>query len=204
MAATVLSLRNHLRASARDVLIEAAEHIASTEGLPKVSLQAIAQRAGIAVGTIYNYFEDRQDLFDELFARRREELYAAIDDAAKHSARAPFEVQLDAFVRTVFAFFDARRAFLRVALEAENERPAIVRDKKGKPRSTMVQLQTRAEKVVGVGLREKRLRDRPTTWFASILVAIVRGVLVNEASDDAPLVRETEGVIDVFLHGAAR
>jgi AcrR family transcriptional regulator len=200
-AAKNQSLRERLRESTYNAILEAAESVAAADGLPGASLQAIAQRAGVAVGTIYNYFHDRKELFDELFSRRREELFHAIEAAAKSHARSGFERELSAFVSAVFTHFDARRVFLKIALEAE---PKLVKGSDGTRRPAMHQLQVHAERVMRVGLKERQIREGNPRLYATLLVAIVRGVLVNYADDDAPLAAATESVVDVFLHGVAR
>jgi AcrR family transcriptional regulator len=197
-------LRLKLREATSNAILEAAEEVAAREGTASASLQDIAERAGIAVGTIYNYFDDKVVLFDALFALRRAELYDAIDEAAKQHARDPFGPQLDAFVRAVFAFFDERRTFLRIALEFEALRPQVVKAKGGGKQPSMQQLQDRAERVVRIGLREKELRDGDADLLATVLVSVVRGVLVMRASTDKPFALETERVVSLFLKGAGK
>src|SRR5262249_15763219 len=148
----------------------------------------------IAVGTIYHYFDDKLELFSALFTRRREELFEAIDAAAKQHARAPFAAQLDVFVRAVFEHFDQRRAFLRIALHERWPPRATAKTKAGK--NSLHQLQERAERVVRLGLREKRLRnDGAAELLATVLVAIVRGVLFLRADGQQPFAAETEQVV---------
>jgi AcrR family transcriptional regulator len=197
-------LRLKLREATWNAILEAAEQVAAEEGSSNANLQAIAERAGIAVGTIYNYFHDKHELFDALSARRREELYEAIDEAAKEHTRDAFAAQLNAFVGAVFAYFDGRRAFLRMALESESPRPIIVKGKDGQKHRAMQQLQERAERVVRLGVREKRLREESTDLLATILVSIVRGVLVARAQSDQPFSPETARVVSLFLDGAAK
>ena len=125
--------------------------------MPGTNLQAVAKRAGVAVGTIYNHFEDRSELFAELFARRRQELLETLDAATKKVAGSGFDAQLEAYVSTVFSYFDTRRAFLRVALDGQTHKPPPVR-KGGEAHNSMEQLTLRAERIVRVGVKEKRLR----------------------------------------------
>jgi AcrR family transcriptional regulator len=195
-------LREKLREATWSAIVDAAEYVAAEQGMAGASVQAIAERAGTAVGTIYNYFHDKDQLFDALFTRRKEELYSAIDAAAKRCAREPFERQLEAFVRSVFEYFDARRAFLRIAFEVE--KPQIVKGADGRKRPAAQQLQERAERVVRVGLREKRLREDAADLLATLLVSIVRGVLIARNLDDRPFLAETERVVSLFLGGAGK
>ena len=200
----VQSLREQLREATWRAILDAAEAAAAANGASSVSLQAIAERAGVAVGTIYNYFDDKEELLDALFARRRQELYGAIDESTKRDARAPFAGQLETFVRVVFTHFDSRRDFLRVALESEKTRPLVVKGKDGRKQPAMQQLQERAERIVKIGVKEKKLRDGDTAFLAAVLVSIVKAVLVTRAEGSATFAAETDRVVSLFLHGAAK
>ena len=71
---TPLKLREKLRATVHESLLEATERAIVEDGVEGASLASIARRAGVAVGTIYNYFNARQELFYELFTQRKGEL----------------------------------------------------------------------------------------------------------------------------------
>jgi AcrR family transcriptional regulator len=193
-------LRDRLREATWSAIVDAAEEVAGDEGVGEASIQAIADRAGTSVGTIYNYFRDRDGLFEALFTRRREELYAAIDASARRHAGEPFEQQLEAFVRAVFEYFDGRRAFLRICQEAK---PQVVREDAGRRRPAMQQLQDRAERIVRIGIRERRLKDDGAKLLAPFLVSLIRATLVARNIDDRPSAPETERVVSFFLRGAA-
>jgi AcrR family transcriptional regulator len=198
------SLRDRLRETTTDAILDATEHVASKDGIAATSLQAIAKRAGVAVGTIYNYFGDKQELFEALFETRRTQLYESIDASAKAHVKQPFAAQLDAFVRSVFEHFDAHRAFLRLALEAEPTRPKVIKGEDGRKHSAMQQLYERAARVVRVGLREKKLKDGDEELLSNILVSFVRGVLVMRSQGVESFALETASVIEIFLNGASR
>ena len=197
---SIQPLREKLREATGLAILDAAEQVAAEAGLPNASLQAIAERAGVAVGTIYNYFPDRQELFATLFKRRREELSADIDDTAKRHAKEPFAAQLEAYVNTVFTHFDARRSFLRIAVDSQ----PMVKEADGNKRPAMQQLQERAERIVRLGVREKQLRDVEVELLATVLVSIVRGVLIMRAHRDEPFGPGTARVVSLFLEGAGK
>jgi AcrR family transcriptional regulator len=198
------TLRERFRETTSLAILAAAEKVAARDGLASASLQAIADEAGVAVGTIYNYFQDRKLLFEELFARRREELYGAVDAAAKAHTRARFEEQLGAYLRAVFEFFDARRTFLYLALEAEGLKPTIVKGQDGRRRPAMQQLQERAERVIEVGVREKRVRTDAAALASVLLVAFLRGILLSGLDDPGPFASRADSVAQLFLGGVGR
>ncbi|MFD0260407.1 TetR/AcrR family transcriptional regulator [Kitasatospora indigofera] len=60
-------------------VLRAAEEIASGSGLEEMTIAGVAERAGVAVGTIYRRFEDKEQLITALTERmleRREEYVA--------------------------------------------------------------------------------------------------------------------------------
>ena len=197
---SIQPLRAKLREATGLAILEAAEQIAGEEGLPGTSLQAIAERAGVAVGTIYNYFPDKQELFAALFKRRRDELSVVIDETAQKHAKEPFAAQLEAFVNGVFTHFDRHRRYLRLALDSQ----PVIREDDCNKRPAMQQLQERAERIVRVGVREKRLRDGDVELLATVLVSIVRAVLLMRAHRDEPFGPVTARVVSLFLDGAAK
>lgn len=58
-------------------LIEAATELFSTQGYDAVGTPEIAERAGVAVGTFYRYFDDKHAIYLEVSRRNMAEAYAA-------------------------------------------------------------------------------------------------------------------------------
>jgi AcrR family transcriptional regulator len=198
------TLRTRIKETVSTAILDAAEQVAAEVGLPTASLQGIAQRAGVSVGTIYNHFTDRNELFEEVFARRRAELLTTLDDAARTTTPGgSFETLLASFVRTVLFFFDSRRAFLRIALEGGVAKAQVSRSGQGAGPTSMEQLQARAERIVRAGLEEGRLRSDGAELFGPFLIAAVRAALMARVDSTLPLGDETERVIGLFLRGAA-
>lgn len=50
----------------REQILRAAENIIANQGLHNLSMQKLAKDAGVAAGTIYRYFTDKDQLIDEL------------------------------------------------------------------------------------------------------------------------------------------
>ncbi|MFB9467202.1 TetR/AcrR family transcriptional regulator [Streptomyces cinereospinus] len=66
-------------------VLRAAEDIASSDGLEEMTITGVAERAGVAVGTIYRRFEGREQLIaaltDRMLQRREEYVAAQLRDA---------------------------------------------------------------------------------------------------------------------------
>lgn len=46
----------------RDTLLELARSIADREGIDTINIRLLAQRAGVATGTVYNYFANKEEI----------------------------------------------------------------------------------------------------------------------------------------------
>jgi AcrR family transcriptional regulator len=88
----------------REAILAAALEEFSASGFAATRLDDVARRAGVAKGTIYLYFRDKEALFQELVRTRLSPLVGAIErvPVADASARAIAEMIADLFVREIF------------------------------------------------------------------------------------------------------
>jgi AcrR family transcriptional regulator len=196
-------LRERFRHAVRDSLLEAAEQSLVEDGVEATSLQAIARRAGVAVGTIYNHFQDGQELFRELFGMRKLEVFAAIDAATKAAAKAPFEGQLEAFARALLGYYDVRREFMRVVFASDTLRLQMMCDKAGRFKPFLHELQSRAERIMRAGVRERKVREEDVELLASVFTSILRGVVATRLDRGQTLADAAPRVVEIFCKGAS-
>jgi AcrR family transcriptional regulator len=57
----------------REIVLEAAKAVFSSGG-PEASLEAVAKRAGVGIGTLYRHFPTREALFEAVYRREVEQL----------------------------------------------------------------------------------------------------------------------------------
>ncbi|MEO8549744.1 MAG: helix-turn-helix domain-containing protein, partial [Kofleriaceae bacterium] len=113
-------MKQRAREAAATALLEAAEHVAAERGIDQTSIAAIAERAQVAVGTLYNYFPDRESLLAALFKWRRDEMLPRLVAASAAAAlEGAFEQRLRLFMLSVARAFDGYRRFCRVAMSAD-------------------------------------------------------------------------------------
>jgi AcrR family transcriptional regulator len=109
----------------RRALFEAAVEIISEEGYANASVIKITCRANVAHGTFYNYFETRQDLFDQLLPALGDRLLvhisAHLDESLTGISRERRRIE------AYFGFCKKTPGFLRVLNEAEVFAPKAFR-----------------------------------------------------------------------------
>lgn len=168
-------------------------------------MQAIARRAGVAVGTIYNHYRSREGLLQALFQARRRELFLCLEESRRATAGAPFMAQLTGFVVGVLDLFEAHRPFVRIAVETEHLRARFRSGhSSADSRPSVQQIQATAERIVKAGIEEGALRPEGAALYPAILTRIILGVLADGSREGgAPLPSRAGLVIEMFLHGAS-
>ncbi|MEW9527566.1 TetR/AcrR family transcriptional regulator [Microbispora sp. NPDC049125] len=113
-----VAVRRPQRADARrnfDALLEAAREAFAQHGT-EASLEDIARRAGVGIGTLYRNFPTRQDLFESVYVGEVEELCRAAEDVA---GLPPWEA-LAAWLRRFVTYAATKRAVYE-ALNRDSE-----------------------------------------------------------------------------------
>ena len=92
------------QAERRETILAAALDEFSARGFAATRLDDIARRAGVAKGTIYLYFRDKESLFQELVRTMLSPVVGKLEAApmADLSARMVVEAIVDVFVREIF------------------------------------------------------------------------------------------------------
>lgn len=106
----------------RKALFEAAAHVVGRHGYANASIGKITEKAGLAQGTFYLYFESRQDLFDQLLPTIGEEMLDYVRDSIRGS-RDLIEME----ERGLTAFFDfltKKKGFFRILYETDMVSPS--------------------------------------------------------------------------------
>lgn len=104
-------------ANTRAALLDAAARVVGRVGYSGAVITAITSEASIGLGTFYNYFDSRQDLFDELLPAISERM---LDFIKERSAGAAGEQEREELsFRAFFEFLAQHPEFFRVMYEAE-------------------------------------------------------------------------------------
>jgi AcrR family transcriptional regulator len=191
------TLRERFRQESAQEILTAAEAVFIQQGLAGASMSQIAERAGVAVGTLYNRFKDREALLQALIAQRRAELLVELESAARQVAPFGLRERLTGVVHALLLQTEQHRPFLRLVLASEFAH--------GPGKEQMLRaLRERLEDVLGPSRGE--LREDPEGSFPVLLLALVRGTLERDryglpVLDPAAAAQQ---IVEFFLKGAGR
>jgi AcrR family transcriptional regulator len=191
-------LRDRLREEAARAILAAAEEVFASDGL-NARMERIAEASGVAVGTLYNHFEDRAALVRSLVLSRREALLKRVDDALAEVEDRPVEEQLRAFYTAVEEHARVHGRLLSVLMQA-GEGPNQARP----PKTLLQDLAKRASAVVSRGVASGELREDRARVFAPVLVGIARVVLFGVLEGASGPGETAAAIVELFLKGAAR
>jgi AcrR family transcriptional regulator len=164
------------RAATRERIVTAAlEHVASG-GYASAGVQAVAARAGVAVGTVYRHFPSKGDLFAEAFRRasqRELDVVVAVARADGRTARERVAAAVEAFSRRALA-----GRVLAYALLAEPVDPAVEAERL----RFRTGYRDAFARVLEDGVRDGELRPHDTRTVAAALVGALGEALVGPLS----------------------
>ncbi|ASD79947.1 TetR/AcrR family transcriptional regulator [Burkholderia gladioli pv. gladioli] len=107
-----------------DAILVATVQVLLADGLPRLTTVRVAERAGVSVGTLYQYFPQKRELLFAVLKQRFERVASAIEDAAAsaHNAHLPTMVKtvVAASLKTKAENLEEARALYAIALELDS------------------------------------------------------------------------------------
>ncbi|EOY5383540.1 TetR/AcrR family transcriptional regulator [Cronobacter dublinensis] len=163
-----------------EAIIEATARIFERAGPAACTTNAVAERAGVSIGSLYQYFPNRRALTAALVARERGQLVAAFSAAATRPAA---QERLSAMIHAAVAY-----DFARPALDGEEAAPAFAPHQQ----ETLAALHRCVIAAIG--------RDDTAAWD---VIALAQGMIAMAArrneSDGPALARRIERAVFGYL-----
>lgn len=198
-----MSRREQQKEQRRRLILEAGLDAFTSQGFTAARLDSVAEAAGVAKGTIYLYFENKEALFEEVV---REALIPAIDEAEtlvaefEGSARDLLGVQLEHFYETMSK---PRIAQIMTLLIGEGSRFPKLSE------FFFRELITRNQEYMGYiirrGVASGEFRSTSIDRYTQILVspAVISAIWSAQLGDISPIdIKEFSRThIDLVLHG---
>jgi AcrR family transcriptional regulator len=163
------------KAATRERIVAAALDQVAAGGYSSASVQVVASRAGVAVGTVYRHFPSKADLFAEVFRRASQRELDVIREVATHDGSAGERVAeaVEAFCRRALA-----GPVLAYSLIAEPVDPSVESERLRFRRG----YRDAFAAVLRDGVRDEELRPHDSETVAAALVGALGEALVGPLS----------------------
>jgi AcrR family transcriptional regulator len=186
------------KAAVRRRIVGAARELIARGGYAAAQVSAVADRAGVATGTVYRHFPSKADLFAEVFREASQREVDAMAAAAAESASGGAPERIAAGVE-IFARRALRGRRMAYALLAEPVDPAVEAERLVFRRAYRDVLAT----VIADGVAAGELPEQAVEVSASALVGAIGEALVGPLSPTASN-GAREAVIDPLVQFCVR
>ncbi|MDJ0569023.1 MAG: TetR/AcrR family transcriptional regulator [Pleurocapsa sp. MO_192.B19] len=86
-----------------EAILEATAHILTEKGYDKTNTNLIAQRAGVSIGSLYQYFPNKKSLIVALREQHSQEIAELLESKFNHLFNSPPEIAIPELVKAVIA-----------------------------------------------------------------------------------------------------
>lgn len=199
MIAALPNRKESKKSLKRKKIVEAASLLFAQKNYHEVMMEDVAKLASIAKGTVYNYYESKEELYFSIMRMRMEKLISSLKE--KISTEMSSIDSLKSFIIHLYMFMMKYRHFFlmyrKESLNAENDLCAELN-------SLETELKNIFYRVLNKGKSDGLFRNIDEEFAVEIVLgslygAVYRGIENNY--DEKQMVSERENVYEFILHG---
>ncbi|MFZ4814083.1 MAG: TetR/AcrR family transcriptional regulator [Phototrophicaceae bacterium] len=197
------AIQEQLATARRDQILDAATSVFATKGFHPATIKDIAREAGIADGTIYNYFENKTALLIAIFARMQAVSIQGFDPTTldpndlRGFLTLLLRQPLKALQGNNFALFRVVMSEMLV----NDELRGLYRQQILEPTLAM------GEQVLQQWIDQHQIRQIPARRLMQMISGMVLGLMIQRTIESAPDPTQAddlpEQMADIILHGIA-
>lgn len=182
---------------------EAALRVIARKGMAAATMQDIAEEAGVAKGTIYLYFRDRDELVERTLEDAIAELQARIGVSLESDM--PFDEKIRAIITAKFAFFREHRDFFRLYLSLRMPEGSPQQQRRHK-RACAPQYRSRVEQMADVlrkAMNDGEIRTTDAYRAALFVIEGSTAIVLERLNEEHPPdeADDVNFVVDFVLGG---
>jgi AcrR family transcriptional regulator len=202
--------RAEKKAQSRQRILDAARDVFFRDGFMSANLDEVAEKAGVAKGTLYRYFESKADLYVAVLADNGDAFTDRMREAASSEEQTALE-QLRALSRFYLDYWVRHPEYFQIFWAIDNqavigELPPAVTDEVSRLWERSLRI---LDDVLQRAVAEGDLRDCDT-WQVSNILWITANALIQSDATQArrqlrgqPLERVFHSAIDMIIQGLA-
>ena len=189
----------------RESLLSAAERLLLEEGWRGATVERIAQEAGVAKGTVYNYFRDKREIFSSLLERNTETIRLFVHSADLEKGN-PANLLQDVLGRILDNLYE-KRGLIAATIQAYYEDMDLRRDfephHKMQQKHPLWEVRAFIREIIAKGVDTGVFRPLDPTMAEATLNAVIMGVAKQFAMDmvDFPGEAYMDTIQQIVLQG---
>lgn len=198
-----------VRDAKSNLILDSARKVFSEKGFHETRLEDIAAAAGFSKASLYNYYEDKEQIFLSLAVRDIESLFMVLNTQLTDNL--PFLEGLTTAIRTILSFYGEHFAFMfeMAKYQSTPEHGSsglhdhhLVLSKRFKEESSKI-LETYAKLIKSAKKNGEISSLLDERLIAEYIGSLVRGIIFSWKTSGKPdsLDREVEQLISFVSHG---
>jgi AcrR family transcriptional regulator len=202
--------RAEKKAQSRQRILDAARDVFFRDGFMSANLDEVAEKAGVAKGTLYRYFESKADLYVAVLADNGDAFTERMRDAASGPDLAALD-QLGALSRFYLEYWVRHPEYFQIFWAIDNqsvigELPSAVTDEVSRLWERSLRI---LDDVLKRAVSEGDLRECDTWEVSNILWTTANALIQSDATKarrqlrGLPLERVFHNAIDLIIQGLA-
>jgi AcrR family transcriptional regulator len=189
----------------RSAILEQAGKIFAAKGFHNTTVAEIASASGFAVGTLYQFFEGKDQLYTVVLTEKLKTMYDGIRKAVDEEAN--LLRKIDALVTTQFRFVESNAEFCSIFVRGDHlslsEGSVELRKRMAMDYSVHVSF---IEGMMRDGIHAGILKKMDPRMMATALTGIINSSATRwlTLAEGASLMGNVQFVVDIFLQGVKK
>lgn len=186
----------------RREIIKQAERIFAAKGFYNTTMAEIADASGFAIGTLYQFFEGKEQLYSTMVNEKFDLMYAKM--IAEVGKEETFAGRIEALVKVHFMFVENNVDFCNIFIRREG---AALSEGRISLKEKMIDDHLRhvsyIEKIIREGIENGCLKVMESRMMASSLLGIIRAFIYEWmiSNKETRLSDQVSSVLDVYMGG---
>ncbi|MCB5262397.1 MAG: TetR/AcrR family transcriptional regulator [Candidatus Cloacimonetes bacterium] len=191
-------LRTRLKESTREAILEAAAAVI-LKTKTDIRMEDIAAEAGVAIGTLYNYFTSRQELMDTITQKRRSAAEAYIRQSQADTEGMQISSRLRHLFQTLFKFLEKHRAVTHHSLTFKLSQD----DASGQPPLIAI-VNEYVLDLLQTALQHQEIRPEYMDIYPLVISAYIKEIfaIVAEQEEGDKMPDYSTRLVELFMKGA--
>jgi AcrR family transcriptional regulator len=185
----------------REEICTAATRVISEHGMVGMTMSMVADEAGLAKGTLYNYFQDKNDLIFHVLLKAFEPMADRMEEIA--DADVPPAEQLARAATAILGSLAGHQHLITMAVQSRTTVDPV------RAMPAMMKMRTRLERaftrVVKRGMDQGSFRAGDPAGIGRLFLATINGLIHPRifVAPERSVEDEVRELMDVFLNGIA-
>lgn len=189
----------------RAEILGQAEKIFAAKGFYNVTMAEIASASGFSIGSLYQYFEGKENLYTSIFTEKLDLMHEQVRE--KVNSTSGVAEKIETIISVHFQFVENNVDFGRLFIRGENDAPSeILTSLHQKIMDGHFQHLDFIASVLENGKKNGFIRDLPSSEMAEALFGLIRAAAINWLlfPKNKSLYSKKDFILDLFLQGVKK